>query len=233
MAQVNIKIWDAEGNQAFPELQYQVPGQPTWSNAAVTSLDGMGYAFAMMVSAQPSGTVHQLAWNALTDLGQGYSNTVRVRARSRDLTMQGGWSEAVPFSINIAADGDGDGLPDDWESRYGISSVSTSGVNGASGDWDNDGASNWDEFLADTNPTNSLSRLRVTGIGRIGASTLVNWIGGSSVWQYVEFGELTQTGVIWSKVFTNLPPTDATESILDTGRTNKQGWYRIQTERQD
>jgi hypothetical protein len=55
------------------------------------------------------------------------------------------------------ADQDGDGLPDDWEIQYFGSTAASPGS-----DADGDGATNLMEFLADTNPTLSSSRLKLT-----------------------------------------------------------------------
>jgi hypothetical protein len=53
-------------------------------------------------------------------------------------------------------DSDGDGLPDDWEHwRFG------SLVPGANSDPDNDGSANYSEFVADTNPVDRASALRI------------------------------------------------------------------------
>jgi hypothetical protein len=46
-------------------------------------------------------------------------------------------------------------------------------------DPDNDGMSNWAEFLAGTNPTNSASVLRVTAIAREGNDLRITWTTGS------------------------------------------------------
>lgn len=46
------------------------------------------------------------------------------------------------------ADGDEDGLPDEWEKKYGLSLS----MNDAALDFDNDGFTNMEEFLAKTNP---------------------------------------------------------------------------------
>jgi hypothetical protein len=52
-------------------------------------------------------------------------------------------------------DFDADGLPNIWESRYGLDPRDASGDNGTDGDPDLDKIKNWDEFLLGTNPMNS------------------------------------------------------------------------------
>ena len=54
-------------------------------------------------------------------------------------------------------DADNDGLPDVWELQNGISFASGTGSNGPGADNDNDGWSNYQEYLAGTNPNDPLS----------------------------------------------------------------------------
>jgi hypothetical protein len=61
-------------------------------------------------------------------------------------------------SIPAGPDSDGDGIPDNWELQYAGNLTS---LNGA-GDFDNDGVPNSQEYLADTNPTDPSSNLRIT-----------------------------------------------------------------------
>jgi len=55
------------------------------------------------------------------------------------------------------ADTDGDGLPDDWERRHGLDPMRDD----AHLDLDADGASNFEEYQADTNPRAAASRLQL------------------------------------------------------------------------
>ena len=61
-------------------------------------------------------------------------------------------------SIPAGPDSDGDGIPDNWELQYAGNLTS---LNGA-GDFDNDGVPNSQEYLADTNPMDPSSNLRIT-----------------------------------------------------------------------
>ncbi len=57
------------------------------------------------------------------------------------------------------SDMDGDGLPNTWEFTYSLDAWASTGDNGAAGDPDGDGFSNWFELVADTNPRDSHSLL--------------------------------------------------------------------------
>lgn len=61
----------------------------------------------------------------------------------------------VPFGVGAPPDGDGDGLPDDWENLYGFDPA-TPGE--AAGDPDGDGVSNLAEFQAGTHPKGVFTR---------------------------------------------------------------------------
>jgi hypothetical protein len=71
------------------------------------------------------------------------------------------------------ADLDYDGMPDAWEiACFGNTNQPASGV---SGDYDEDGSFNIQEFLAGTHPTNENSRLQVTGFSATNGPTTVSW----------------------------------------------------------
>lgn len=58
---------------------------------------------------------------------------------------------STPSSAQVT-DTDGDGLPDAWEIQYGLDPNDPTGVNGANGDLDGDGFTNYEEYLDDSNP---------------------------------------------------------------------------------
>ena len=76
------------------------------------------------------------------------SNTYTLQS----VSMQGYPSVAFVPIIGPEVDTDGDGMCDYWESFYGLDSNSAEGINGATGDSDDDGVSNIEEYEAGSNP---------------------------------------------------------------------------------
>src|SRR5439155_9753968 len=68
-----------------------------------------------------------------------------------------------PVTLTVLADSDHDGLPDDWESAHGLSPNDPAD---AQLDFDLDGQSNWQEYIAGTDPQDRQSFLKVQQIVR-------------------------------------------------------------------
>lgn len=109
---------------------------------------------------------------------------------------------------------DTDGLPDDWEQFY-----FTNLTNTASADFDNDGASNQSEHLADTDPTDAASVFRINTFQHTATQSELHWPNLPSrrfevdyadhltSWQTITNPTLffpTAANVIWSEI-TNAP----------------------------
>ncbi len=122
------------------------------------------------------------------------------------------------------------GTPTPWLEMYGL----TNGAFDAEelADADGDGFAAWQEYLADTDPTNRLSRLELTGVRFVYGGTEVRWKGGVQASQWLEAKyNLANTGEQWLAIFTNLPPTATSTNVLDTGATNAMRFYRIRVGR--
>ena len=122
-------------------------------------------------------------------------------------------------------DTDHDGMPDDWEIRYGLS---TTNATDAALDPDGDGMSNLQEYLADTIPTNCASVLRITSLAWSNGLPRIQWQGGIGATQYLERrSPLGGTGS-WTTLSVSLPPTSVTNSFVDTNAPGGNGvFYRL------
>ncbi len=72
------------------------------------------------------------------------------------------WRDAAELSPGTLSVGDADSLPDSWEILFFGSNAADNG--GEDDDWDGDGATNYEEWFAGTDPTNAASVFAFTSI---------------------------------------------------------------------
>jgi hypothetical protein len=65
---------------------------------------------------------------------------------------------SLAFNISTLGDSDNDGIPDAWETRFGFNTASAADRDL---DFDLDGLTNWQEYIAGTDPKDAASSLRV------------------------------------------------------------------------
>ena len=119
------------------------------------------------------------------------------------------------------------GIPDGWAIQYGFDptlAITASLV-----------VSNGNTVLqcyqADLNPTNAASRLAFVGANGGGNGVQLTWIGGINSTQYLVSAP-TLAATQWNTIYTNLPPTSLTNSVIITGTASSSNcFYRIKAAR--
>lgn len=118
-------------------------------------------------------------------------------------------------------DSDGDGMPDSWESAYGLSGSS----NDADGDLDGDGLTNLQEFQLGTNPKSGTSffKAELTPVGGVAGGFDLRWNSVAGKTYIIEWSPDLKTPFAPVKVVT-ATAASTTENITNAGNI---GFYRV------
>jgi len=123
--------------------------------------------------------------NAGTNLASAWTNWSVVVT---NIARPGGVT-SVDALLTLLSDADGDGIPDSYETAYGLNPTNRLD---AAIDSDGDGVSNYDEYASGTNPTNAVSFLRIDSFAT-GGGAILSFFAASNKTYAVQYTE--QLGV--------------------------------------
>ncbi|HEY0552237.1 MAG TPA: lamin tail domain-containing protein, partial [Verrucomicrobiae bacterium] len=144
--------------------------------------------------------------------------TVSYRAVAKNRAFPSG--RASNFgAVTTLADSDLNGLPDAWETAYGVTNPAA--------DSDGDGMLNWQEYQAGTDPTNALSNLKINSMVWSNAALQFRFQAMSNKTYGIQYKTSLNPGTWLSLAEMVARRTNRVESINDTPLTNR--FYRIVT----
>ena len=120
-------------------------------------------------------------------------------------------------------DADNDGMPNDYEDAHGFDPLDASG---AGKDADKDGASNIEELIADTNPTNANSVFRILRItGSTSNTAFTVWSSTARVYSAL-YSTSSLSSNAWSFLTSNVPGVGTNLIFADTSAVYEGRFYR-------
>jgi hypothetical protein len=164
------------------------------------------------VTAYPAAYYHLVLWQGDTD------SSVRDGDRL-SLPMTRPRTVVALFTPNLT---DTHRVPELWLAGYGWTQDFETA---AEGDADADGMATWKEWRTDTDPTNALSVLKMTGLAwSLKGLPLISWSGGVTKTQVVE--RAAAAAGPWLPICTNLPPTPRA-NVMAPATAGPSAFFRV------
>jgi Tol biopolymer transport system component len=135
---------------------------------------------------------------------------------------------AAAPNIGSPLDSDGDGIPDWWMLLYfGHATGQASDLSRAGDDADGDGMSNWQEWIAGTDPKDASSRLQMLLPVRNASGVSLSWESVAGTTYYIQRSTLKK-GDSFSTIQTNITSQASTTFFTDTNTVGQgQLFYRV------
>jgi hypothetical protein len=230
---LNVTVYPLDGSPALTQPVQFAPaaglGQPTiaspkyaanysagWLDSTVSGLSGSNANVGMLQITIPTNATASAAYAIRFDHVSASPNGIGSFPKQTHTGL-------VTLSDRSASSW-GDGIPDSWRLRY-FGSVNNP-LSAANADPDGDGMSNWQEYLAGTDPTDGSSNFKLKPVGNGGSppSVTVQWpsVAGKT---YVVEATLPTSNLNWVPVCTNTG-TGWNVGFQDTTGSGAR-WYRV------
>ena len=122
----------------------------------------------------------------------------------------------------------GDGIPNAWRAKYfGGGGTTTNELSCAACDADGDGVPNYSEYVADTNPTNTLSYFHIQSVSS--ATSFAVFYQSSASRKYTLYCRTNLTSGALTNILsqTDIPGSGGLDSLADPSPTGERLFYRI------
>jgi hypothetical protein len=230
----HIAIWRPEGDpkgDSFGPLPVTVtPGQSDLPVEVFSdSLPTDGATFTITGDGLTLGDPGYTTYYDLNGIYMYFSVASNATPGLRSFIVQEGTNRAYANGyleiLPPVADYNFDGLDDGFQRKYFFPFTSTNAAPAA--DPDHDGMSNWEEYLAGTDPTNAALPLKISSVKKATNGTTLAWRSATNRQYQVMSRTNVATGT-WQNVGSVFTPTNTTTQFLDPAGTNGRRFYRIQ-----
>jgi len=218
-------VWTIDEGSSYPHLRVFSTPLPSYTLVYMASAGGVILGETnQSVNANADGTLV----SAEADVGALFHQW------SDGLTTHARIDTSVTSNIEVTASFiSSAGIPIDWYAQHRLTPVGEQTWRTIDNyDSDNDGMKNSDEYVADTNPTNANSVLRLQGLKITEFGMHIEWQGGVQARQILERANDLTDPDTWQPILTNDPPTGIQEEYLDAPPNPGPPFYRITVERQ-
>ncbi len=194
-------------------------GNPQYSGG-IMNLANTSYVMTVKDSVGYSDAGHNAGFNTGAvddDLSKNVSyNTINMRNQAETQQVEIYGSNTISFALGFQAtlsDWDGDGMPNAWEdAEFGNQ------TNAGSADNDKDGMQNWEEYIANTDPTNAADYLKLVFSSSTSTGVVIRFQTKTARKYFVDYNNQTLSNPSWVLATTNgLNGTGNVYEWLDNG----------------